>query len=75
MNYKFRIDEDYKLIYIVNFIKKENTSIKFEEVLVSINQNIIASSALLQANPEILNLNINSTKIKRIKSTTNYNKS
>ena len=47
MNYKYRIDEDYKLIYVVNFIKKEITSIKFEEVIIYINQNLIASCAIL----------------------------
>ena len=56
MNYKYRIDEDYKLIYVVNFAKKELTSIKFEEVIVYINQNLIATCAILQTNPEKLNL-------------------
>ena len=54
MNYKYRISEDYKLIYVVNFIKKEITSIKFEEVTVYINQNLLATCALLQTNPENL---------------------
>jgi len=56
MNYKYRIDEDYKLIYVVNFIKKEITSIKFEEVIIYVNQNLIASCAILQTNPEKLNI-------------------
>ena len=54
MNYKYRISEDYKLIYVVNFVKKEITSIKFEEVTVYINQNIIATCSLLQTDPEKL---------------------
>ena len=56
MNYKYRIDEDYKLIYVVNFAKKEVTSIKFEEVILYINQNLIATCAFLQTNPEKLNV-------------------
>ena len=56
MNYKYRIDEDYKLIYVVNFAKKEITSIKFEEVIVYINQNLIATCAFLQTSPEKLNV-------------------
>ena len=59
MNYKFRIDEDYKLIYVVNFAKKEITSIKFEEVVVYINQNLIAPCSLFQANPEKLKMDNN----------------
>ena len=66
MNYKYRISEDYKLIYVVNFIKKEVTAVKFEEVTVYFNQNIIATCALLQTNPEKLgiseNININNNK-------------
>jgi hypothetical protein len=56
MNYKYRIDEDYKLIYVVNFAKKEISTIKFEEVIVYISQNIIATCALLQTSPEKLNI-------------------
>ena len=54
MNYKYRISEDYKLIYIVNFVKKEVTSVKFEEIIVYINQNLIATCAFLQINPSEL---------------------
>ena len=54
MNYKYRISEDYKLIYIVNFVKKEVTSVKFEEITVYINQNLIATCAFLQTNPSEL---------------------
>ena len=56
MNYKYRIDEDYKLIYVVNFAKKEISKIKFEEVIIYVNQNVIATCALLQTNPEKLNI-------------------
>ena len=68
MNYKYRISEDYKLIYVVNFIKKEVTYVKFEEVTVYINQNIIATCALLQTNPEKLGIaeNINNKDNKNI---------
>ena len=61
MNYKYRISEDYKLIYVVNFVKKEITYIKFEEVTVYINQNLIATCASLQTNPEKLAVMKNST--------------
>ena len=56
MNYKYRISEDYKLIYIVNFVKKEVTSVKFEEITVYINQNLIATCGILQTNPEKLGI-------------------
>ena len=56
MNYKYRISEDYKLIYIVNFVKKEVTSVKFEEITVYVNQNLIATCSLLQTNPEKLGI-------------------
>ena len=75
MNYKYRIDEDYKLIYVVNFAKKEITSVKFEEVIVYINQNLIATCAFLQTNPEKLNVmrkNINNNNnINNINNTNN----
>ena len=66
MNYKYRISEDYKLIYIVNFVKKEVTSVKFEEIILYINQNLIATCGILQTNPEKLGImkdKINEKKI------------
>ena len=54
MNYKYRIDEDYKLIYVTEFAKTDLNTISFEEVIVNINQNPIASAAILQTNVEKL---------------------
>ena len=71
MNYKYRISEDYKLIYIVNFVKKELTSVKFEEIIIYINQNLIATCSILQTNPEVLNKKIDNriiiNKLKELK--------
>ena len=54
MNYKYRVDEDYKLIYVTEFAKMDKNTITFEEIIVNINQNPVSNSAILTTNIEKL---------------------
>ena len=65
LDYKYRLDEDYKVLYPLYFTKKEIFSIKFEEIIIYISQNIICSCAILQSNHDIIKL-INKSKINEI---------
>jgi hypothetical protein len=54
MHHKLKVDEDYRPKYIDDFAKKNRSIIKFEEVIVVINQHGISNAAILQALPGLV---------------------
>ena len=54
MNYKYKSDEDYKLIIIDDLEKKNICTIILNDVNININQSLISNCAIFQTNPETL---------------------
>jgi hypothetical protein len=59
MHYKHKVDSNYKPKYVDDFAKKNKNIIKFEEIIVIVNQNNISSAAVLQTNPSLVEENVN----------------
>ena len=56
LNFKYRLDEDYKVLYFINFDKKDIISIKVEEIIIYLNENLIATCSILQGNKETVKM-------------------
>ena len=56
MNYKYKNDEDYKIIVIDELEQKDKCNILLNEINININQSLISNCSIFQTNPEnILN--------------------